>query len=434
MLGFLRGRAGDLRRHLPLAAAFAAAAAPDALCDGEADGGAAPTAAAAAATAAAAVADEPSLPPQFVGVFLDKDSRALLKKVFYPAHARKLCDHATLRFDPDAAALHVYEPLCGAHATLQAVGLAEDAHGQALLVDITASGSGGRIVSANRFPHVTLTVTGDGEEYGAVYSNVLLERLHAAGALGADDAPAPRSWQGELPAWGFGGKYAPSKASFTVLDPPLKLEGVVCTSEAYDVESDECHMPIAPTTAEERAAGRAAEAEAEAAAGEEATAAAAAAGGEGGEGGAGGEEEEEVDENGPYECGFCLWMRAGPCGDVFRVWEKCLEHSRDNDLDFVEECGPATLGLKLCVDKHPEYYEELSADPDDAVVEVQQEEEGGGEVQGVGGGAAAEAAEEAPAAVAVGEEEEEASEAPVVAAAGAAPRPEPWASLAPREE
>ena len=108
------------------------------------------------------------------------------------------------------------------------------------------------------------------------------------------------------------------------------------------------------------------------------------------------------------ECGFCLFMRAGPCGDEFRAWEACLEKCKEegpfahqrpqplriacvlfvafaprssgdrcspflprllripfSDTDFIEHCGPQTIKLKNCVDQHPEYYEVLNESQDD---------------------------------------------------------------------
>ena len=53
------------------------------------------------------------------------------------------------------------------------------------------------------------------------------------------------------------------------------------------------------------------------------------------------------------ECGFCKFMRAGPCGAPFTAWEACIEGCRDDEGDFVETCGPETLVLKECCDKHP---------------------------------------------------------------------------------
>ena len=68
------------------------------------------------------------------------------------------------------------------------------------------------------------------------------------------------------------------------------------------------------------------------------------------------------------ECGFCKFMKAGPCGAEFVAWEACVDVARDSGEDFVEKCGKVTLALKACTDRHPEYYGELSggsSDPDD---------------------------------------------------------------------
>jgi len=62
------------------------------------------------------------------------------------------------------------------------------------------------------------------------------------------------------------------------------------------------------------------------------------------------------------ECGFCRFMKAGPCGAEFSAWEDCIERARATDADFVELCGPQTLKLKACTDRHPEYYGMLGGD------------------------------------------------------------------------
>lgn len=67
----------------------------------------------------------------------------------------------------------------------------------------------------------------------------------------------------------------------------------------------------------------------------------------------------------PPECGFCRFMKAGPCGAAFAVWEKCIEKARHDDDDFVDVCGAATLELKRCTDAHPEYYGMLGGGGDE---------------------------------------------------------------------
>mmetsp|Transcript_26501 Transcript_26501/g.36599 ORF Transcript_26501/g.36599 Transcript_26501/m.36599 type:complete len:187 (-) Transcript_26501:191-751(-) len=55
-------------------------------------------------------------------------------------------------------------------------------------------------------------------------------------------------------------------------------------------------------------------------------------------------------------CGFCKFMKAGPCGTVFKEWEGCIEKSRGDGDDYVESCLDSTRLLKECMDKNAEYY------------------------------------------------------------------------------
>ena len=48
-------------------------------------------------------------------------------------------------------------------------------------------------------------------------------------------------------------------------------------------------------------------------------------------------------------------MRAGPCGDVFTDWEKCVEDHKGED--FARLCVPATRALTECMARHKDYYE-----------------------------------------------------------------------------
>lgn len=81
------------------------------------------------------------------------------------------------------------------------------------------------------------------------------------------------------------------------------------------------------------------------------------------------------------ECGFCKFMKAGPCGVQFevcidpnhfellrlcncfglihsiprlQVWENCVAAHKDDD--FFTHCAEITLALKECVDHEKEYY------------------------------------------------------------------------------
>ena len=73
----------------------------------------------------------------------------------------------------------------------------------------------------------------------------------------------------------------------------------------------------------------------------------------------------------PGECGFCKFMRAGPCGDVFTAWEDCIDTCKKDDTDFVDICGAQTMSLKECVDAHSEYYGVLGEEPETVEVDAQ---------------------------------------------------------------
>lgn len=42
------------------------------------------------------------------------------------------------------------------------------------------------------------------------------------------------------------------------------------------------------------------------------------------------------------DCGFCGYMRAGPCGDVFTAWEDCVKLAQSQDEDFARQCIGST--------------------------------------------------------------------------------------------
>ena len=72
------------------------------------------------------------------------------------------------------------------------------------------------------------------------------------------------------------------------------------------------------------------------------------------------------------DCGFCTYMRAGPCGEVFTAWEACVEDHRSRDEDFAKGCVPATRALTECMSEHKDYYElpdqEAAPEPETAPI------------------------------------------------------------------
>ncbi|KAL3682642.1 hypothetical protein R1sor_000664 [Riccia sorocarpa] len=67
---------------------------------------------------------------------------------------------------------------------------------------------------------------------------------------------------------------------------------------------------------------------------------------------ASGSEEEGEQE----ECAFCLFMKAGPCGEQFTVWQNCVEEAEKAGEDIVVKCTQTTSLLKACMDMNTEYY------------------------------------------------------------------------------
>lgn len=49
-------------------------------------------------------------------------------------------------------------------------------------------------------------------------------------------------------------------------------------------------------------------------------------------------------------------MKAGPCGQAFRDWEKCVDDAHKDEADIVEKCTGPTRALKECMEANPAYY------------------------------------------------------------------------------
>ncbi|CAM6098481.1 unnamed protein product [Calypogeia fissa] len=65
-----------------------------------------------------------------------------------------------------------------------------------------------------------------------------------------------------------------------------------------------------------------------------------------------GQDEEEEEE----ECGFCIFMKGGPCGEQFKQWQNCVEGAEKSEKDIVEQCAQMTTLLKVCMEANPQYY------------------------------------------------------------------------------
>ncbi|CAI5728057.1 unnamed protein product [Peronospora farinosa] len=267
----------------------------------------------------------------FIGVFVEKESAARLRQQ-YPSKFKGEDNEplvVVLQFQPTFQEQEAFAPILGLSASLHVQGLAEDDHIQTVLVAVTTeTGESLEYEGAAEPAHLTLSTSAGGLSTG--YSSVLLERLRASDKLRylLDDEETTPQWTGELPA--FDSKHLPLfspfpavKATVTKLESKqskeLALQGTVCLSSRFDSATRECTAPKA-------------------------------------------------------ECGFCKFMKAGPCGKEFTAWEACLDHCKKSGEDFIEQCGPQTLRLRDCVDANPEYYHVLHDSPEEEDKEKDVEE------------------------------------------------------------
>lgn len=296
------------------AAALAALSAPSSRSEE------APAAAADAAPVAAVAA-----PAEFIGVFVSRESAGALKARFPAKFASDEPLFVVLKFHPTEAEREAFAPLMGRRAALQVTGYVEDARAQAVLVKVTTEGGEPIELDADSAQFVTLSAADGVAGVNAGATSVLLERLRASDKLQfLLEETEETEWTGELPA--FESKLLPlfnpfPAAKVTVArakDTP-ELTGTVCVSTAFDPEEDKCLA--APAKA---------------------------------------------------ECGFCKFMKAGPCGKEFSAWEACLDRCKAGGLDFIEHCGAETIALRDCVDANPEYYHVLQ-DGGEAEEEAQEQ-------------------------------------------------------------
>ncbi|KAL3665214.1 hypothetical protein V7S43_009842 [Phytophthora oleae] len=269
--------------------------------------------------AAAQPASAPAV--DFVGVFVEKESAARLRQQF-PAKFGGADEPlvVVLRFQPSEKEQEAFAPILGRLAKLHVKGIAEDDHAQTVLVSVTTeTGESLEYEGAAEPAHLTLSTSAGGLSAG--YSSVLLERLRASDKLKylLDEEETTPEWTGGLPA--FESKHLPLFSPFPAVEAKiskvdgkkseeLALQGTVCLSSRFDTATGECLAPKA-------------------------------------------------------ECGFCKFMKAGPCGKEFTAWEACLDRCKKSGDDFIEQCGSQTLALRDCVDANPEYYHVLNEGPEE---------------------------------------------------------------------
>ena len=263
-------------------------------------------------------ADQVEIPNTIVSIYLNSESKEMLKARFPGMFSNERYDHLTVHFDPSQSDLKSVYKLLGNEYSIQALALVSNESSQVLYCQIKQKDGGGRnIHSSNKYPHVTLTFSNSTD---ANASNLLLQRADARGLLEVAAVSKKFSWNGVLPVWKDekGKLYAATKVRVESVkgeSSPL-LVGTLCSNRHWkkaDMESTNGEMDTyycdKPT------------------------------------------------------CGFCEFMKGGPCRDVFIQWEICVDKCNDVSSDFVDECTTQTIQLKDCIDSNQEYYGVLNQPP-----------------------------------------------------------------------
>ena len=248
-------------------------------------------------------------------IYLDVASVATLKADFPSLFANRGYDRVVILESPTQAEYGRIDKSIGKEVSVEVLAHINDDADQFLYCRVLPAKDGTAIKAVPTAPRVVLSNT------GADGTGVLVDRLRARGVLGKDAGRAlPETWSGILPMWrGQGGRlHGLTPATVTsVRRPPLT--GTLCTNRRWDPSTQACGA--AP------------------------------------------------------ECGFCKFMKGGPCKDTFVLWEACIDRVHEEDSgDVVESCTKETLELKKCIDEHPEYYGVLAGNDDEEEGEGAQQE------------------------------------------------------------
>lgn len=80
----------------------------------------------------------------------------------------------------------------------------------------------------------------------------------------------------------------------------------------------------------------------------------------------------DEDDDDDETCGFCIFMKAGGCKDVFKDWSKCVDSERTRGGDFASDCREQTYALRECMLKHRDYYAPVLEEEADFVVDKEE--------------------------------------------------------------
>lgn len=257
---------------------------------------------------------EPTIEKRDAAAFLNREGLETLHTAFKPAHQHVIeAPRLTVAYDPKGAKLANIATQLGRPVDLKVKAIVQDGHAQAVVVEVvkaTEDDDGGVPTLVDNSVPHVTISVSNAHDGYGPFYSNHMLSRALAVAGGFD-----KTWSGELPAKdGF----EATKCMIVVPEERTILTATLCTTDQWKIDVGRC-----------------------------------------------GEEK---------QCGFCRFMKMGPCGKEFAAWEECIDKCKETEDDFVDKCAHQTMTLKSCVDLHPEYYysvidEKDSDDPDDISIE-----------------------------------------------------------------
>ena len=229
------------------------------------------------------------------GAFLTLESKEKLLSQIKPKHSEVVEKPAmVISYKPEGPSLAKVASQLGRPVDLLVRTIISDEHAQAAVVEIIkiATDDDGGVPYVLANSIPHITISVLDDSLGYGPFYSNILIARAREASGGLD----KSWKGTLPAQNG---YERSHCEVYALDEPLIVSATLCLSDLWNLEKDRC---------------------------------------------------------GEEGCGFCRFMKLGPCEHEFTAWENCIDSCKETDEDFIDKCKDQTLALKQCVDAHPEYY------------------------------------------------------------------------------
>ena len=241
--------------------------------------------------------------PFSVRVYLSDDSQRALGENCKPLYEHVEGKQVTLQYLPSQDEYSKVHKLVGGDLDVEVLAELSDNDTQILYCRIVHPKQKAIEGASSIYPHVVLSSR---QTPNPNTVNLIMKRLEARGVLGIVRSAKSFRWSGVLPIWKDGQGILHPATRMSVDCKRFTLKGALCTSRRWNSEKGECNP--AP------------------------------------------------------ECGFCKFMKGGPCKEPFVAWEACIDQCNDDEEDIVEGCSEETLLLKSCIDANPEYYGVLSGE------------------------------------------------------------------------